>query len=31
MKVLKQRGLTLQAVFDEIDYDKNNYIEVDEF
>ncbi len=31
IKVLKQRGLTLQQVFDQIDDDKNNYIEVDEF
>lgn len=31
MKVLRQRGLTLQQVFEQIDDDKNNYIEVDEF
>jgi|TARA_B110000503_G_C6892875_1_gene307485 Ca2+-binding EF-hand superfamily protein len=31
MKVLKQRGLTLLQVFEQIDDDKNNYIEVDEF
>jgi len=31
IKVLKQRGLTLHQVFEEIDDDRNNYIEVDEF
>ena len=31
IKVLLQRGLTLQDCFDQIDEDKNGYIEVDEF
>jgi calcium-dependent protein kinase len=31
IKVLKQRGLTLLQVFEEIDDDRNGYIEVDEF
>lgn len=31
IKVLMQRGLTLQDCFDQIDEDKNGYIEVDEF
>lgn len=31
MKVLLQRGLTLMDCFDQIDDDKNGYIEVDEF
>lgn len=31
IKVLQQRGLTLQDVFEEIDVDKNNYIDLEEF
>lgn len=31
IKVLLQKGLTLQDCFDQIDDDKNGYIEVDEF
>lgn len=31
MKVLIQRGLTLQDCFDQIDTDKNNYIDKEEF
>lgn len=31
IKVLKQRGLTLLQVFEEIDENKKNYIEIDEF
>lgn len=31
MKILKQKGLTLQQVFDQIDDDKNNFIEIEEF
>ena len=31
IKVLKQKGLTLLDCFDQIDDDKNGYIEVDEF
>lgn len=31
LKVLKQKGLTLEEMFDQIDLDKNQYIEVDEF
>lgn len=31
MKVLMQRGLTLQDCFDQIDTDKNNYIDKEEF
>lgn len=31
IKILVQRNLTLQNVFDQIDIDKNNYIDVEEF
>lgn len=31
LKVLKQKGLTLEEMFDQIDLDKNQFIEVDEF
>lgn len=31
LKVLKQKGLTLEEMFDQIDVDKNQFIEVDEF
>jgi len=31
IKVLKQRGLTLIQVFEEIDENKKNFIEIDEF
>lgn len=31
IKVLMQRGLTLEDCFEQIDEDKNGYIEVDEF
>jgi len=31
IKILVQRGLTLQEVFEEIDVDKNNFIDVEEF
>ena len=31
IKILLQRGLTLQDCFEQIDEDKNGYIEVDEF
>lgn len=31
LKVLRQKGLTLEDMFDQIDMDKNGFIEVDEF
>ena len=31
LKMLKQKGLTLEEMFDQIDLDKNQFIEVDEF
>lgn len=31
IKVLIQRGLTLQDCFDQLDEDQNGYIEIDEF
>jgi Ca2+-binding EF-hand superfamily protein len=31
LKVLKQKGLTLEEMFDQIDLDKNQFLEVDEF
>jgi Ca2+-binding EF-hand superfamily protein len=31
LKVLKQKGLTLEEMFEQIDLDKNGFIEVDEF
>ena len=31
LKVLKNKGLTLEEMFDQIDLDKNQFIEVDEF
>ena len=31
LKVLKKKGLTLEEMFDQIDLDKNQLIEVDEF
>lgn len=31
LKVLRQKGLTLEEMFDQIDLDKNQFIEVDEF
>lgn len=31
IKILKQKGLTLLDCFEQIDDDKNGYIEVDEF
>jgi hypothetical protein len=31
LKMIKQRGLTLQEVFDQIDNDKNMFIELEEF
>jgi serine/threonine protein kinase/Ca2+-binding EF-hand superfamily protein len=31
LKTLKQKNLTLEEMFDQIDLDKNQYIEVDEF
>jgi Ca2+-binding EF-hand superfamily protein len=31
LKVLKQKRLTLEEMFDQIDLDKNQFIEVDEF
>ena len=31
LKALKSRGITLEEMFDQIDIDKNQFIEVDEF
>ena len=31
LKVLKRRNITLEEMFDQIDIDKNQFIEVDEF